>query len=249
VIENPGNVAIQIPDGYRAMPVKVDEDTVMKAISPGDRVDVMVFLRKGGEIPTTGIFTILKNVRVFAINTETQRSLDPERGPTNFRTVSLLVKPDHAREVGVAAQIGKILLTLRNPDQKDEEGGETITPLRDLLAGPAHQGSSRASTAAGNPPPILDTLRASAPAAGGDAKWHMLVLGPDGANQYEWTDLQGLPVQSQPRSLPPAPQPRSSEPPPAPEGDTDVAPGAKQPGEEKKPAGNPQDDAARWWQY
>ena len=31
------------------MPVKVDEDTVMKGISPGDRVDVMVFSKRNGQ--------------------------------------------------------------------------------------------------------------------------------------------------------------------------------------------------------
>jgi pilus assembly protein CpaB len=84
VTSQPGNVAIQIPAGYRAMPVKVEEDTVMKAISPGDRVDVMVFLRSSREIPDTGAFTILKNVRVFAVNTDTERTggASGKRGPT-----------------------------------------------------------------------------------------------------------------------------------------------------------------------
>src|SRR6478672_9917352 len=52
------NIANKVPAGYRAMPVKVDEDTVMKGISPGDRVDVMVFLkRNGADIPETGAFS------------------------------------------------------------------------------------------------------------------------------------------------------------------------------------------------
>src|SRR5437016_1792744 len=115
------NIAVQVPNGYRAMPVKVEEDTVMKAVSPGDRVDVMVFLRRNGQdIPETGAFTILKNVRVFAINTNTERASDSKGETSSFKTVSLLVKPDHARELVVAAQMGKIMLTLRRPDEKDE---------------------------------------------------------------------------------------------------------------------------------
>src|ERR1043165_1593400 len=67
VADTLSNIAIKVPQGYRAMPVKVDEDTVLRAISPGDRVDVMVFLRKNlPDIPDTGAFTILRNVRVFA---------------------------------------------------------------------------------------------------------------------------------------------------------------------------------------
>jgi len=117
------NIAVQVPNGYRAMPVKVDEDTVIKAISPGDRVDVMVFLRRNGQdIPETGAFTILKNVRVFAINTNTERAQDAKGESSSFKTVSLLVKPDHARELVVAAQMGKIMLTLRRPDEKRLRG-------------------------------------------------------------------------------------------------------------------------------
>src|SRR4051812_786431 len=119
-----GNIAVKVPPGYRAMPVKVDEDTVMKGISPGDRVDVMVFLKRdlNQGIMETGAYTILKNVRVFAINTNTERATDSKAEAANFKTVSLLVKPDHARELIVASQVGKINLTLRRPDEKDELG-------------------------------------------------------------------------------------------------------------------------------
>src|SRR6266550_761621 len=131
-----GNIAVKVPPGYRAMPVKVDEDTVMKGISPGDRVDVMVFVKKNGvEITETGAFTILTNVRVFAVNTNTERASDGKEQTANFKTVSVLVKPDHARELAVAASMGKILLTLRRPDEKDEAAGEEVTPLAEILAG------------------------------------------------------------------------------------------------------------------
>src|SRR6188474_2875623 len=130
------NIANKVPQGYRAMPVKVDEDTVMKGISPGDRVDVMVFLkRNGSDIPETGAFTILKNVRVFAVNTNTERATDAKGETANFKTVSLLVKPEHARELAVATAMGKIMLTLRRPDELDEAAGEEVTPLNDILSG------------------------------------------------------------------------------------------------------------------
>ena len=130
------NIANKVPPGYRAMPVKVDEDTVMKGISPGDRVDVMVFLkRNGADIPETGAFTILKNVRVFAVNTNTERATDAKGETANFKTVSLLVKPEHARELAVAVSMGKIMLTLRRPDEKDEAAGEEVTPINEILSG------------------------------------------------------------------------------------------------------------------
>jgi pilus assembly protein CpaB len=203
------NIAIKVPPGYRAMPVKVDEDTVMKAISPGDRVDVMVFLRRNGQdIPDTGAFTILKNVRVFACNTNTERASDGKGETANFRTISLLVKPEHARELVVAAQMGKINLTLRRPDEVDEfGGGEDLTPLSEILSGRAKlaseqaAGSSSPSHGSGFMQIVKDSLNSSsgtptaAPAVAVEPVWKMVVMGPGDRKQYEWTDLKQLPTE------------------------------------------------------
>jgi pilus assembly protein CpaB len=213
VTNQPGNVAIQIPDGYRAMPVKVEEDTVMRAISPGDRVDVMVFLKRNTSlgITDTGAYTILKNVRVFAVNTNTERAGDGKEN-TNFRTVSLLVKPDHARELVVASQVGKINLTLRHPDERDDLAGDTtVTPIGDILRGHSKIASEPLNQKNDNPTPLLDHLRA--PGDDGrtqppQTKWTMQVMGPAGVNQFDWPDLARLPVQSRGGSAaPPAPAP------------------------------------------
>ncbi len=200
------NIANKVPEGYRAMPVKVDEDTVMRGISPGDRVDVMVFLRRNGQdIVETGAFTILKNVRVFAVNATTERANDAKGETTSFKTVSLLVKPDHARELAVAAQMGKIMLTLRRPDESDEAAGEEATPLSEILSGRAKIASdapANASTptqtsgftqllehATAEPQPPTTTV-AAAPA------WTLEVISPNERKRYEWNDLKSLPTES-----------------------------------------------------
>lgn len=205
------NIANKVPPGYRAMPVKIDEDTVMKGISPGDRVDVMVFLRRNGQdIPETGAFTILKNVRVFAINTNTERASDAKGEPTNFRTVSLLVKPEHARELVVAAQMGKLNLTLRRPDEIDELAGEEVTPLADILSGRAKnasepvKGAATAASGSGFMQFVKDTVSAAPPAAGSaaaspvaaEAAWTMEVLTPAERKRYEWNDPKQLPTET-----------------------------------------------------
>jgi len=198
------NIAVQVPPGYRAMPVKVDEDTVMKAVSPGDRVDVMVFLRRNGQdIPETGAFTILKNVRVFAINTNTERAADAKGEAMNFRTVSLLVKPDHARELVVAAQMGKIMLTLRRPDESDELAGEEVTPLAEILSGRAQTASDPPTPGGGNSfmQVVKDAVGAPPPAAAAlpaavEPAWRMDIMGPAERKRYEWTDLKQLPTET-----------------------------------------------------
>jgi pilus assembly protein CpaB len=194
ITDNVQSVAGRVPEGYRAMPVKVDEDTVMKAISPGDRVDVNVFLRKSEEIPQTGVFTILKNVRVFAVNTNTERSVDSgsKSETANFRTISLLVKPDQSRDLAVAAQVGKILLTLRRPDQDDvEDGGEDLTPIGDLLSGTAKLGSPSVRPSSGS------ASRPKPPAnRKGSAEFAMELWTPNEVQSYEWHDRDQMPYKS-----------------------------------------------------
>jgi pilus assembly protein CpaB len=208
-----GNIAIKVPAGYRAMPVKVDEDTVMKGISPGDKVDVMVFVKKdlNNGITETGAYTILKSVRVFAINTNTERGTDAKAEPANFKTVSLLVKPEMARELIIASQVGKINLTLRRPDETDELGdGEQITPLSEILAGHSRVASDASGSSAGpaqgnnflgfvkdqvgtQPSNVVPPPNA-APAA--ETVWSMVVLGPADRKRYDWSDLKQLPVET-----------------------------------------------------
>lgn len=202
-----GNIASKVPPGYRAMPVKVDEDTVMKAISPGDRVDVLVFLRRNGdEISQTGAFPILKNCRVFAVNTNTERAVDSKGETNNFRTVSLLVKEAHTGELAVAAQMGKILLTLRRPDEVDDDLGEEVTPIKEILSGKARSQSDPVAApqqqVAAPPQNFLDFAKgagagdgSSAPASA-EVFWKMDILGPADRKRFEWSDEKSLPVES-----------------------------------------------------
>jgi len=253
VSDSLGNIAVKVPAGYRAMPVKVDEDTVMKGISPGDRVDVMVFLKRdlNQGIMETGAYTILKNVRVFAINTNTERATDSKAEAANFKTVSLLVKPDHARELIVASQVGKINLTLRRPDEKDELGeGEELTPLRDILAGHSHSASEPTASSASpgqdnrfwgfvkdnvnTPPSGAAPPPNAAPAA--ESVWSMIVLGPAERKRYDWSDLKQLPVETVVSTSPgsPPPLPALSHAVPTGSGGSDQ-PGAGSTGDESKP--------------
>ena len=248
ITDNPDTVAVNIPPGYRAVPVKVEEDTVMKAISPGDRVDVNVYLRKNQEVPKTGVFTILKNVRIFAVNTNTERTTsDSTSGKpqsASFRTVSLLVKQEQARDLNLAAQVGKILLTLRRPDDKDDQLDEDMTPIDELLGGSNLASDSvvpGANTLGGS---ILDTIKSSAGQApvhssGGTPQNSLIIQTPNGFEQYDWFGPNQLPVKSTPVSLPPQPQPPQPAPAssPAPEPATDG---------ESEPTTPPAGPAANW---
>jgi pilus assembly protein CpaB len=205
ITDTPNSTANKIPPGYRAMPVKVDEDTVMKAIAPGDKVDVMVFLKRdlNQGIVETQAHTILKNVRVFAVNTNTERNSDTGgKESAMFRTVNLLLKPEHARELAVAARVGKIVLTLRSPDEQDLEGGvEEFVKMSDILKGNADVASDPVEPGSTTPHgtevahgPVVPVAQA-APGAP-EVAWRMTITGPRGAEQYEWSDKEQLPVRS-----------------------------------------------------
>jgi pilus assembly protein CpaB len=213
------NIANKVPPGYRAMPVKVDEDTVMKGISPGDRVDVMVFLKRNGQdITETGAFTILKNVRVFAVASNTERASDAKGETANFKTISLLVKPDHSRELAVAAMMGKIMLTLRRPDENDELTGEEVTPLADILSGHSKQGSEPTPVAQPAPPTFLGLVQETANGGNSTAAipqavepvWTMDILTPTERKRFAWTDLKQPPTETSFATAGTSPAPASS---------------------------------------
>lgn len=129
-------VTVKIPKGYRVESVKVDAVAGgSNLIVPGDRVDVMVYLKKntGTGIDFTGTRTILQNVAVFAIND--RHELEPgeaEEGSIQAKTVSLLLLPGDAELLQLASELGKIRLALRSPED-DEIVPSSGTSVLQLL--------------------------------------------------------------------------------------------------------------------
>ncbi|HEY6562937.1 MAG TPA: Flp pilus assembly protein CpaB, partial [Pirellulaceae bacterium] len=69
--------AVKIRKGYRVMSINVDAaSAVAGLVSPGDHVDVMVFMRGhgGGDKAEP----VLENIEVFAVNDQIQRDVDSE---------------------------------------------------------------------------------------------------------------------------------------------------------------------------
>jgi pilus assembly protein CpaB len=105
-------------------------------LQPGDRVDVIVYVsansRSGIEQPMTQ--TVLQDVRVFAVNEHWRTEGDKGAETIAARTVSLLVTPPQVELVTLAAEMGRIRLSLRNPG--DEVVAETSGKgASDLLGG------------------------------------------------------------------------------------------------------------------
>src|SRR6185295_12617428 len=116
----------QITKGMRLYTIKVDaEKSAAGLLGPGDRVDVQLFVRKDQRtgVETAKSKVILQNVRVFAVDQLVQRAAEGGEERSVAKTISLLLKPDQASKLSLAAQIGEISLIPRNPD--DEEAAAT----------------------------------------------------------------------------------------------------------------------------
>jgi pilus assembly protein CpaB len=139
----PGQIAdpiSAIPKGMRLKTIAVDaEKSAAGLLTPGDRVDVQLFVRKDQR---TGIDTakskiILQNIRVFAVDQTVQRSPDGGEERTIAKTVSLMLTPEQASKLSLAEQIGEISLTPRNPDDEKEADWSEYT-IEDLLSDGEH---------------------------------------------------------------------------------------------------------------
>jgi pilus assembly protein CpaB len=133
-----------IPEGYRAMTVKVDDVVgVSGFIMPGALVDVVVVINpvenNGQQNPISKI--VLQNIKVLANGQNIDRPKS-EREPESVKAVTLQVLPEQAEKLALASSEGKLQLVMRSSvDQGDEQtqgvdkrrllGGERATPVPD----------------------------------------------------------------------------------------------------------------------
>ena len=155
-----------IPEGYRAMTVKVDDAAGISGfIMPGSLVDVVVTIDPQGmshQDPVSKI--VLQNIKVLA-NGQNIDKPENEREAQSVKSVTLQVTPEQSEKLALAANEGKLSLIMRNQiDQGDEQ-----TPgvrKRNLLSGdmamPAPEPGSLKSE---QPKSEAKPVRRSAPAA------------------------------------------------------------------------------------
>jgi pilus assembly protein CpaB len=132
-----------IPEGYRAMTVKVDEVVgVSGFVMPGSFVDVVAVIvpvstAAAAQGPVSKI--VLQNIKVLASGAKIDSPGD-QREPTTVNAVTLLVTPDQAEKLVLAANESKLQLVMRHyGDQEDTQtngankatllDGESVRPL------------------------------------------------------------------------------------------------------------------------
>lgn len=114
-----------IPPGYRALTVKVDEVVgVSGFVMPGSYVDVVAVIvpvasNAAAQGPISKI--VLQNIKVLASGAKLDSPSD-QRQPTQVNAVTLLVTPDQAEKLVLAANESKLQLVMRNfGDQEDSQ--------------------------------------------------------------------------------------------------------------------------------
>ena len=114
-IEAGAGLPPSIPDGMRAISVKVNEVIgVAGFVVPGTRVDVMVTLSNRGSVETM-TRVVLSNVQVLTAGTRYDQEKAKEGVPMPSSVVTLLVTPEDGERIALAATEGNIMLSLRNP--------------------------------------------------------------------------------------------------------------------------------------
>jgi len=191
---NTASISDRIATGYRVQSVKVSMDSAVSGlILPGDRVDVMVFLEKNREIQRTMTKTILTDVTVFAINDQISRDPDDGEGSITAKTVSLLVKPDQAEKLMLAARLGEISLSLRRTGDDIESNLGQGAGIDDFNI--SDSAAQERTAPDGNPGGFLDLMNTPPEISKVEKEYghQMEVVSPRGVDVYGFTDDGKLP--------------------------------------------------------
>jgi len=122
-----GGLSSVIPEGFRAMTVKVDDVVgVSGFIMPGTLVDIVVVTsppRTSGQEEMVSKI-VLQNIKVLASGQNIDKPKNDREVEQSVKAVTLQVTPEQAEKLALASSEGKLQLVMRNSvDQGDE-----ITP-------------------------------------------------------------------------------------------------------------------------
>ena len=122
-----GGLSAVIPEGYRAMTVKVDDVVgVSGFVMPGSYVDVVAVIvpvaTQGAPSPGPISKIVLQHIKVLASGAKID-SPENQREPNSAKAVTLQVTPEQAEKLSLAANEGKLTLVMRS--YTDQEASQT----------------------------------------------------------------------------------------------------------------------------
>jgi pilus assembly protein CpaB len=144
-LEAGGGLPPTITEGMRALSVKVNEVIgVAGYVVPGTRVDVIVTLSQRGGSNESMTRVVVSDVEVLTAGTRMDAAKARDGQPIQTNVVTLLVTPDDAERIALAASEGSIMLTLRNPLDREPTKTDGVRTAA-LLGAPDPQPVVKAS--------------------------------------------------------------------------------------------------------
>jgi pilus assembly protein CpaB len=170
-IVKPGDrdfLQVVLSTGARAIAIPVATGGASTGLlSPGDRVDVILTQNfkndSAADLKNTPLTrrsvgeTVVENLRVLAIDALDPKAATANPAAGNFgRTVTLEVTPDDAEQINVAAELGKLSLTLRSVTGPTTlaSASPTVKPKWAGDVSPALYGAAQEKPVAVIPPPV-----------------------------------------------------------------------------------------------
>ena len=151
-----GGLSAVIPEGYRAMTVKVNDVVGLSGfVMPGSFVDVVCVITPADQQSNGGPVSkiVLQNIKVLASGGDIDRPKD-ESEPNSVKAVTLQVTPEQAEKLALAVNEGKLQLVMRNYGDQDD------AQTRGVNKGTLLNGDSYVPP----PAPKVEAPRAPAPA-------------------------------------------------------------------------------------
>ena len=122
----------EVPKSYRVVAMRASDSGIANLIQPGDRVDVTAFFDKSDLFPSSTTRTVLRGVRVYALDGDTERRVGEDR-PKSLKNIQLLIHQDETEAWELAQQLGKVNLLVSSEAATDEEGKEASQGFTDWL--------------------------------------------------------------------------------------------------------------------
>jgi pilus assembly protein CpaB len=183
-----------IPRGYSVVSMKADADgSATNLVSPGDRVDVMAYFTKSDLVPETTAKTVLRGIRVFAIDGKTDREeLAKDAKPA--KNISLLIHKNDAPVWTYATELGKVRLQLCNPGEytSASDGDEANVAGQEFLSWLAENQAAKEARKVVEPAPVVSApeLPEKQPRESG---FRMLKMSGDKMIEFEFVPGQQVP--------------------------------------------------------
>lgn len=127
------SIARRIPAGFRAVTIRADEEVRdSNLLGPGDRVDVLFRPTHMSWKGTHAAKSLLRNVRVGALNAVMERNSEGSEDKASAKTVTLYIKQEQVSLIESARSLGELKLALRatgEPGEPDQIGDVTMAEL------------------------------------------------------------------------------------------------------------------------